>query len=407
MKTERIELARLKLNEANPRQIREEKFGKLVESLLVFPGMMELRPIVHDTDGTILGGNMRYRALLDIAQMGEPAALSRLERVKGWEQRNEAKREDLKSFWGRWFDKPFAYAVKASELTDEEKREFIVNDNAAFGEWDWDALANGWDAADLNTWGVDFPKEWAGEKPHRPDISEDEYGGMADNTDIMTGDIFEIEHDGIKHRLMCGDSCNASDIDKLLDGDLCDMVFTDPPYDLDDSFSDNIFNSIRNDSAVFIMDSDKILAKIVARHIDKFSRFYAVNFKQRRFFANNQPMLMVDIVAQFDIGTPRFNNLFDFFTTLIECSKIHNADVSINFGHSQAKRVELPANFIMHYSQEGDIIGDFFGGAGSTLMAAHQLKRRCYMLEKEPIYIKTILDRFVSSYSNAKITKCK
>lgn len=132
-----------------------------MESLLVFPGMMELRPIVHDTDGTILGGNMRYRALLDIAQMGEPAALSRLELVKGWEQRDEAKREAVKSFWGRWFDKPFAYAVKASELTDEEKREFIVKDNAAFGEWDWDALANGWDAADLNTWGVDFPKEWA------------------------------------------------------------------------------------------------------------------------------------------------------------------------------------------------------------------------------------------------------
>lgn len=161
MKTERIELAKLKLNEANPRQIREGKFGKLVESLLVFPGMMELRPIVHDTDGTILGGNMRYRALLDIAQMGESAALSRLERVKGWEQRDNAKREAVKSFWGRWFDKPFAYSVKASELTDEEKREFIVKDNAAFGEWDWDMLTSQWDAAELRDWGVDFPKEWA------------------------------------------------------------------------------------------------------------------------------------------------------------------------------------------------------------------------------------------------------
>ena len=100
---------------------------------------------------------MRYRALLDIAQMGESAALSRLERVKGWEQRDNPKREAVKSFWGRWFDKPFAYAVKASELTDEEKREFIVKDNAAFGEWDWDALANGWDAADLNAWSVNLP----------------------------------------------------------------------------------------------------------------------------------------------------------------------------------------------------------------------------------------------------------
>lgn len=407
METEQTELARLKLNEANPRQIRDSRFTALVNSLLILPKMLEMRPIVCDDDMTILAGNMRYRALLDIAQMGEQEALSRLERVNGWDKRTEDEREALKSFSGQWFDKPTACMAKASGLSDEEKREFIIKDNASFGEWDWDMLTSQWDAAELRDWGVDFPPEWAEEKPHRPDISEDQYEGVADNTDILAGDIFEIEHDGIKHRLMCGDSCNASDIDKLLAGDLCDMVFTDPPYDLEDLFSDNIFNSVRNDSAVFIMTSDKILAGIVARHLEKFSRFYAINFKQRRFFANNQPMLMIDMVAQFDIGKPKFNNLFDFFTTLIECSKIHNADVAINYGHSQAKRVELPANFIMHYSQEGDIIGDFFGGAGSTLMAAHQLKRRCYMIEKEPIYVKTILDRFVFSYQNAKITKCK
>lgn len=235
MKTERIELAKLKLNEANPRQIREEKFGKLVESLLVFPGMMELRPIVHDTDGTILGGNMRYRALLDIAQMGESAALSRLERVKGWEQRNEAKREAVKSFWGRWFDKPFAYAVKASELTDEEKREFIVKDNAAFGEWDWDMLTSQWDAAELRDWGVDFPKEWArdmgvseNEALNMADVHEDDFSEFTDDIEqrVQPGETWNLGN----HIVMCGDSTVLSDVEKLMDGNHADMVFTDPPY---------------------------------------------------------------------------------------------------------------------------------------------------------------------------------
>ena len=71
METEQTELARLKLNEANPRQIRDSRFTALVNSILIFPKMLELRPIVCDDDMTILAGNMRYRALLDIAQMGE------------------------------------------------------------------------------------------------------------------------------------------------------------------------------------------------------------------------------------------------------------------------------------------------------------------------------------------------
>lgn len=162
METEQTELARLKLNEANPRQIRDSRFTALVNSLLIFPKMLEMRPIVCDDDMTILAGNMRYRALLVIAEMGEQEALSRLERVNGWDKRTETEREALKSFWGRWFDKPTACMAKASGLSDEEKREFIIKDNASFGEWDWDMLTSQWDAAELRDWGVDFPQEWAG-----------------------------------------------------------------------------------------------------------------------------------------------------------------------------------------------------------------------------------------------------
>lgn len=161
METKKIELARLKLNEANPRQIRDSGFTALVNSLLIFPKMLEVRPIVCDECMTNLGGNQRYRALLYIAQMGEQEALSRLERVNGWDKRTEAEKEALKSFWRQWFDKPYAYVNKELGFSEVEKREFIIKDNASFGEWDWDMLTSQWDAAELRDWGVDFPPEWA------------------------------------------------------------------------------------------------------------------------------------------------------------------------------------------------------------------------------------------------------
>ena len=252
METEQIELARLKLNEANPRQIRDPRFTALVNSLLIFPKMLELRPIVCDDDMTILAGNMRYRALLDIAQMGEQEALSRLERVNGWDKRTESEKEALKSFWGRWFDKPTACMAKASGLSDEEKREFIIKDNASFGEWDWDMLTSQWDAAELRDWGVDFPKEWAGDMGisgnkslDMADVHEDDFSEFTDDIEqrVQPGEIWNLGN----HIVMCGDSTVLSDVEKLMDGNHADMVFTDPPYGMgkekDGVINDNLNRS--------------------------------------------------------------------------------------------------------------------------------------------------------------------
>jgi len=117
-----IKLNQIKINSANPRLIKDDRFKKLVQSVKEFPKMMELRPIVIDEDGTILGGNMRYRAL---KEMG-------------------------------YKEIPDNWVKKASELTDEEKRRFIIEDNVGFGEWDMDMLANEWDAEELEEWGVEL-----------------------------------------------------------------------------------------------------------------------------------------------------------------------------------------------------------------------------------------------------------
>lgn len=114
-----VKLSEIKANPDNPRVIKRQQLKSLQKSLNDFPEMMKLRPIVVDEDGVILGGNMRYQALL-----ANGADETEVEFVQG--------------------------------LTPEQKREFVIKDNVAFGDWDWDKLANEWDAGELNDWGLSF-----------------------------------------------------------------------------------------------------------------------------------------------------------------------------------------------------------------------------------------------------------
>jgi hypothetical protein len=124
MKTETLKLSKLKGNPSNPRVLRDEKFIKLKASIEAFPDMLQKRPIVAvtDKDGKymVLGGNMRLKACADLGMKEVPVIL-------------------------------------ADEWTEEQRREFIIKDNVGFGEWDWDQLANEWDAGQLSDWGLDVP----------------------------------------------------------------------------------------------------------------------------------------------------------------------------------------------------------------------------------------------------------
>ena len=120
-----MKLSELKLNERNPRQIKGAAFEKLKKSVKELPKMMRLRPIVIDTDGVILGGNMRYRALQALG----------------------------------YSEIPNEWVKVADDLTEEEKQRFIIEDNVQFGEWDFDMLFNEWDTPSLEDWGVEIPGE--------------------------------------------------------------------------------------------------------------------------------------------------------------------------------------------------------------------------------------------------------
>ena len=155
MKTELVHLSQIQVNGANPRTITDAKFEKLIRSILILPKMLELRPIVVDSIFTVLGGNMRLRALTAISEMSPAEINICLGKCSGYAQKTEAERDLLRSYWAKWLDTPTAHVINASELSEAEQREFIIKDNVGYGEWDMDALANEWDAEDLTEWGVD------------------------------------------------------------------------------------------------------------------------------------------------------------------------------------------------------------------------------------------------------------
>ncbi len=120
MQSRKVKIAEIKANPNNPRQIKDDKFAKLVQSIKDFPEMLDIRPIVVNADMVVLGGNMRFKACKEAGLKEIPI-------------------------------------IVAENLTDEQQKEFIIKDNVSGGEWDWDMLANEWEVEQLTEWGLDLP----------------------------------------------------------------------------------------------------------------------------------------------------------------------------------------------------------------------------------------------------------
>ena len=118
-----MKLSSIHINPKNPRIIKDERFKKLVKSIKEFPKMMTLRPIVVDSEMMILGGNMRFKALQELG----------------------------------YNDIPDTWIKRTDDLTDDEKRRFIISDNIEFGLFNFDILANEWDEQELDEWGLEIP----------------------------------------------------------------------------------------------------------------------------------------------------------------------------------------------------------------------------------------------------------
>lgn len=187
MKTEQVKLSQVKVNGENPRTITTDKFEKLVNSILVFPKMLSIRPVVVDNKMVALGGNMRFQALKAIANMTHGDICNRLGTINDFLKKGDGEREKIVQYWAGWLQKPIVEIIKASELTEDERKQFIVKDNVSFGAWDYDTLANKWDNNSLSDWGMDVwnfnptafaPIQGAASPsvpaPAMPDVSEED-----------------------------------------------------------------------------------------------------------------------------------------------------------------------------------------------------------------------------------------
>ena len=194
MEVQLIKLSKIKVNDKNPRTITEDKLRRLVESILVFPKMLMIRPVVIDDKGVALGGNMRTRALKEIKKLGHDGLQARLQQIRQFNNKPVEEQNEIIQHWEAWFKSDTVPVLYADTLTEEEKREFIIKDNSSFGAWDWDALANEWDAEELDDWGVDV---WQPQQLDNTSSNDDVFNlpEELDGVDINPDDLPKIEGD--------------------------------------------------------------------------------------------------------------------------------------------------------------------------------------------------------------------
>ena len=370
-----VKINDIKSNPNNPRIIKDDKFKKLVESIKGFPEMANVRPIVVNTDMIVLGGNMRLKAMKEA----------------GWKQA----------------------PIQIVDWDEQKQKEFIVKDNVGFGEWDWDDLANNWDAQELTDWGLDIPNF----DVNNLEAEEDEFavpeGGI--ETDIVLGDLFEIG----EHRLLCGDSTDSDQVAKLMNGQKADMVFTDPPYNINNTGGGN------SQMAKQITDLGEEIDFIANFNPTEFLQTLPLVFDKNKinsYIFCNKELLPDYLVWARDSGysfnvliwkkpnalpinaahRPDIEYLLLFRKSAIWNSSIKDVNYSrcLEFGresglHPTMKPIELIANEMKISSNENSLVFDFFLGSGSTMVASHQLKRKCYGIELDPKYCQVIVDRML------------
>ena len=369
-----MEIAKLnsiKVNPNNPRLIKDDKFKKLVQSIKDFPEMLNIRPIVVNQDRIILGGNMRYKA---------------------------CKEAGLKEI-----------PIIVADFSEEKQREFLIKDNTSGGEWDWDILANEWNAEELNEWGLDTPDGWG--VPLEAEEDDFEIPDVIE-TDIVLGDLIEIG----EHRLLCGDSTDSDQVAKLMNGELADMVHTDPPYNIDyeggSKKREKIANDKLDDFPQFLYDAYTTLTTALKKggaiyvwHASTETHNFIQQFINAGFLfksyivwnKNNSTFGRSDyhwkhepcIYGWLDGGSHKWAGDRKQ-TTVWDIDRPSRSDE-----HPTMKPIALCTKPIENSSVIGNIVLDTFLCSGSTMVAAHQLKRKCYGMELDPKYCQVILDRMI------------
>jgi len=305
------------------------------------------------------------------------------------------------------------------DLNEADEKELNIRLNANTGGWDWDTLANDWDVVDLEAWGLDIPQF---DTMEELEASEDDYevpeGGI--ETDIVIGDLFEIG----EHRLLCGDSTDSDAVARLMNGEKADMVFTDPPYGmaLDTNYNRSMSVSFAKAKGLpmkagsknekIIGDNEDFSPELINTIFACFDYCKEIFIWGADYFAellpkkNDGSWIVWDKRSNED-GTVLGSTVGSHFELCWSKSK-HVREIARvkwcfifgtekEFDHKRHHPTQKPSLlaqwFFNKWGKENDLVADLFLGSGSTMVAAHQLKRRCFGLELEPKYCQVIIDR--------------
>ena len=378
----------------NPRIIKDEKFKKLVKSIEENPEMTSLREILvypHNGKYVAIGGNMRLKAMKELGYKEAPCK------------------------------------IIPEETTLEQLKAYTIKDNSGFGEWDFDMLTADWDLQLLEDCAIDLPEIEMPEEEKEAvedDFSEEEAAQSESRT--QRGDIWRLG----EHRLMCGDSTDAECVKALMGGQMADMVFTDPPYNVaigsKNAFlntiqdSNRITEDIANDKGMSDEEIGKTLWKpAFVNMLDNSKDSCAIYVTMPQGGTHMMMMMMAEAKWQvkheliwvknsptFSMG--RLNYDYQHEPIVYGWKKTHNWYGKGKFNksiwnidkprkcdlHPTMKPVELVENALLNSSQKQDVILDLFGGSGTTLIACEQLERKCCTMEFDPHYCDVIIARW-------------
>jgi DNA modification methylase len=407
MKIELKKLSDLKPAPYNPRQSNAEQEKQLKSSLEKF-GVVE--PIIFNKQtGFIVGGHFRIRELKKLGYKEIECVIV--------------------------------------DLNEADEKELNIRLNANTGSWDWDELANNWDSELLSDWGLEIP----GFEPTILEAEEDDFtapeGGI--ETDIVLGDLFEIG----EHRLLCGDSTCSDTVAKLMNGGKSELLFTSPPYsDMRDYNGEkdlSISNLIEFIPTFLpyaeyqvvnlgIQRKDNEIVQYWDDYINKAKecgyKFLSWNIwnrehprtvaQQTSFIPIAHEWLFVfgksakDINKTVECLTAGKNNsgairqkdgshTYRNYKTddFKKINSVTTTGVSNSGEHPAMFPIELPTEYILAMTNEKDIITEPFLGSGSTMVASHQLKRKCYGMELDPKYCQVIIDRMKKLDPTIKIKR--
>jgi len=396
MLSELVSASRLKSNSGqvpglpkNPRLIKDDKFDKLKKSIQDDPEMLELREVIaYEFNGelVVIAGNMRLKACTELGIKQIPTK------------------------------------ILPPTTPIEKLKAYTIKDNIGYGDHNWPDLQIEWDVQQLSEWGLDIPDAFK----VVPEAVEDDYEIPDEiETDIVLGDLFEIG----EYRLLCGDSTDSDQVAKLMNGNKADMVFTDPPYKIQTE------GGCKGITGEALRKQGKDIEFISDFNPTDFLNTMPLVFENKRMNAYvfcNKDLLPDYLLWAREIGYS-FNVLIWKKPNAIPIGDSHRPDIEylllfrksaiwnnslkdvnysrcLEFGresglHPTMKPIELISNEMKISSNQNSLIVDFFLGSGSTMVASHQLKRKCYGMELDPKYCQVIVDRMRKLDPNIPIKK--